>query len=86
MLNLSPEDHYQLRKMQMDTEKKSLELQKSRQDLERFVLDLEYKHGLIAEGKTLDAQTAKVNELISIPNSNGNGQKHVKELVAASAE
>ena len=85
MLELKPEDLYQLRKMQMDTEKRALELQKSQQDLDRFLLDLEHKHGLIAEGKTIDAKTATIREPGPNPNSKGNGTGHPKELISATA-
>jgi len=86
MLELNPDDLYQLRKMQMDTEKRTLELQKSQQDLDRFVLDLEHKHGLIAEGKTIDAKTAAIRESTPNPNNNGNGKGLTKELISATLE
>ena len=86
MLELKPEDLYQLRKMQMDTEKRVLELQKSQQDLDRFLLDLEHKHGLIAEGKTIDAKSATIREPAPNPNSNGNGKGDTKELISATVE
>ena len=86
MSELNPEDLYQLRKMQMDTEKRTLELQKSQQDLERFVLDLEHKHGLIAEGKTIDAKTATIREPAPSAMNNGNGKGHTKELISAAVE
>ena len=88
MLDLTPEDLYQLRKMQMDTEKKALELQKSQQDLDRFVLDLEHRHGLIAEGRTLDIKTESIKEPMPTPNHNGNGNEkgHTKELLSTATE
>ncbi len=86
MLDLTPEDLYQLRKMRMDTEKKALELQKSQQDLDRFVLDLEHKHGLIAEGRTLDIKTESIDEPMPTPNHNGNGKGHTKELLSTATE
>ncbi len=88
MLELTPEDLYQLRKMQMDTEKKALELQKSQQDLDRFVLDLEHRHGLIAEGRTLDIKTESIKEPMPTPNhnGNGNGKGHTKELLSTATE
>ena len=86
MFELTPEELYQLRKMQMDTEKRALELQKSQQDLDRFVLDLDHKHGLIAEGKTIDAKTATIREPVPNPNKNGNGKGHTKELISAAVE
>ena len=86
MLELSPEDLYQLRKMQMDTEKRTLELQKSQQDLDRFLWDLEHKHGLILEGKTIDAKTATIREAAPNPHNNGNGKGPTKELISATLE
>ena len=86
MLNLTPEDLYQLRKMQMDTEKKALELQKSQQDFDRFVLDLEHKHGLLAEGRSLDIKAASIKETVPSTGHNGNGKGHAKELLSTTAE
>jgi hypothetical protein len=39
MAELNPEERYQLRKLQMDIDKRGLELQKAQQDLDRFVLE-----------------------------------------------
>lgn len=86
MLDITPEDLYHLRKMQMEIGKKALELQKSQQDLDRFVLDLEHKHGLIAEGRTLDLMTESIKEPMPAPNHNGNGKGHAKELLSSTAE
>ena len=88
MLGVAPEEIYQLRKMQMDTEKKALELQKSQQDLDRFVSDREHKHGLIAEGRSLDIKTESIKEPIPTPNhnGNGNGKGHTKELLSTATE
>jgi hypothetical protein len=57
MAELNPEDRYQLRKLQMDVDKRGLELQKAQQDLDRFVLELEHKYGLIGEEKAIDPQS-----------------------------
>ena len=43
MSELNPEDRYQLRKLQMDVDKRSLELQKAHQELERSILEMEHK-------------------------------------------
>jgi hypothetical protein len=51
--------------------------------LDRFVLDLEHKHGLIAEGKTLDIKAAVKAETNSAPSHNGNGKGNSKELLSA---
>jgi len=85
MIDLTPDDRYQLRKMQMDTEKKALELQKSQQELDRFVLDLEHKHGLLAEGKTLDIKSASIKEPPSSPTHNGNGKGNSKDLLSTTS-
>ncbi|MBI2855657.1 MAG: hypothetical protein HYX93_02285 [Chloroflexi bacterium] len=60
MIELSPEDRYQLLKAQMDSDRKALEARKAQQDVERLVLEMEHKYGLIAEGKTIDPRTASV--------------------------
>ncbi len=86
MVQLDPEDRYQIRKMQMDTDKRSLELRRSQQDLERFVLELEHKYGLIAEETTIDPATATVREPISGGKRNGNGKGHPEALVTALVE
>jgi hypothetical protein len=41
--------------------------------LDRFVLELEHKYGLIGEEKTVDPRTATVKKPLSAPNSNGKG-------------
>jgi hypothetical protein len=74
MVELSPEERYQLRKLQMDIDKRSLELQKAQQDLDRFVLELEHKYGLIGEEKTIDARTGTIKKPLPAPNSNGKGR------------
>jgi len=84
MLELSPDDRYQLRKMQLDVDKRGLDLQKAKQDLERMVLELEYKYGLIAEAKTIDSKTATVKE--AVPGRNGNGHGDSEMLLTAVVE
>jgi hypothetical protein len=74
MIELNPEERYQLRKLQMDVDKRGLELQKAQQDLDRFVLELEHKHGLIGEEKTIDPRTATIKKLLPVPNGNGKGR------------
>ena len=49
-VNLSSEDFYQLRKSQMDADKRVLDAQKAQQELERLLLELERKYGLLADG------------------------------------
>ena len=86
MVELDPEDRYQLRKMQMDTDKKSLDLRRAQQDLDRLMLELEHKYGLIAEERTIDPATATVREPVASGKRNGNGKGHPEALIAAAAE
>jgi hypothetical protein len=74
MVELNPEERYQLRKLQMDIAKRSLELQKAQQDLDRFVLELEHKYGLIGEDKTIDPRAATIKKPLPAPNNNGKGR------------
>ena len=84
MLDLAPEDLYQLRKAQMDADKKVLEAQKAQQELERVVLELEYKCGLLAEGKTIDPRTATIQGAFPVRRGNGKGPAEI--LAAASVD
>jgi hypothetical protein len=74
MVELNPEERYQLRKLQMDIDKRGLELQKAQQDLDRFVLELEHKYGLIGEEKAIDPRTATIKKPLPVPNGNGKGR------------
>lgn len=60
MVELNAEDRYQVRKLQMDVDKKALEVQKSQQELDRFVLDMEHKYNLLEEGTSIDTKTGAV--------------------------
>src|ERR687896_1683780 len=71
MAELNPEERYQLRKLQMDIDKRGLELQKAQQDSDRFVLELEHKYGLIGEEEIIDPRTATIKNPLPVPNSNG---------------
>ena len=71
MSELHSEDSYQLRKVQMDADRKALEARKAQQELERLVLELEHKYDLIAEGRTIDPRTATIQGTPSIRKSNG---------------
>jgi hypothetical protein len=73
MAELNPEERYQLRKLQMDVDKRGLELQKAQQDLDRFVLELEHKYGLIGEEEIIDPRTATIKKPSPVHNSNGKG-------------
>jgi hypothetical protein len=74
MADLNLEERYQLRKLQMDVDKRSLELQKAQQDLDRFVLELEHKYGLIGDEKAIDPRTATIKKPLPVPNGNGKGR------------
>ena len=71
MSELHSEDSYQLRKAQMDADRKALEARKAQQELERLVLELEHKYDLIADGRTIDPRTATIQGTPSIRKSNG---------------
>ena len=71
MQHLSPEDQYQLRRAQMDADKKALEAEKTQQELERIVLDLEHRYGLLATGQVIDPRKATIDGRLSIERSNG---------------
>ena len=62
----------------MDVDKRGLELQKAQQELERSVLDLEHKYGLIGETRTIDPRSATIKE--PHPTRNGNGKGQTQEL------
>ena len=84
MQDLSPEDFYQLRKSQMDADKRALEAQRAQQELERLVLELEHKYGLLAEGKSLDPRTAAIRGGPSA--RRGNGKESVEALMIATPD
>ena len=84
MSELNPEDRYQLRKLQMDVDKRGLDSQKAQQDLERFVLELEHKYGLIGETKTIDPRTATIKW--PMPTGNGSRKDQTEALLAAVIE
>lgn len=71
MHDLNPEDRYLLRKAQMDADKKDLESQKAHQDLERLVLEIEYRTGIIAGGGSLDPRTGVIQGTTLSRKNNG---------------
>ena len=71
MSELHSEDSYQLRKAQMDADRKGLEARKAQQELERLVLELEHKYGLIADGRAIDPRTATIQGTPLTRKSNG---------------
>ena len=78
MLCQNPEDRYQLRKLQMDVDKRGLELQKVQQDLERSVLEMEHKYELIGGTKIIDPRTATIKDTPAT--RSGNGKVQAEEL------
>ena len=71
MSELHSEDSYQLRKAQMDVDRRGLEARKAQQELERLVLELEHKYSLIADGRTIDPRTATIQGTPQTRKSNG---------------
>ena len=84
MLDLSPEDRYQLRKAQMDADKRALEAQKAQQELERLTLELEHRYGLLAEGRSIDPRTATIQG--SSPARRSNGKESPEALIAVAID
>ena len=84
MPELNPEDRYQLRKLQMDVDKRGLELQKAHQDLERSILEMEHKYGLIGGSTTIDPRSATINEPPA--GRSGNGKGRAEDLRTAVVE
>jgi hypothetical protein len=78
MSELTSDDSYQLRKAQMDADKRALEARKSQQELERLVLEMEHKYGLIAYGRTIDPKTATIQG--TTPTHRGNGKESQEAL------
>jgi hypothetical protein len=60
MAEFDSEDRYHLRKLQMDVDKKELDVQKAQQDLDRYILDLEHKYGLMTQENAIDPRTATI--------------------------
>jgi hypothetical protein len=83
MQELNPVDRYQLRKAQMDTDKTRLDAQRSEQELQRVILELENKYDLIAEGETVDPITATIQGQPGNRRGNGKGSGEAFALVTA---
>ncbi len=80
MLEINADDRYQLRKVQMDVDKKSLEAQKANQELERLILELEHKYGLISNDQNIDPRTATIYGEINT-NKKGTGKELLESIV-----
>ena len=83
MQELNPVDRYQLRKAQMDADKKRLDAQRSQQELQRVILELENKYDLIADGGTVDPITATIQ--VQPGNRRGNGKGSEEAFALATA-
>lgn len=60
MQEITPEDRYHIIKAQMDADKKLLESKKAQQDLDRLMLELDYKYGLITTGRSIDPRSGDI--------------------------
>ena len=85
MSDLDSDDSYQLRKAQMDTDRKGLEARKAQQEMERLVLELEHKYGLIADGRTIDPRTATIQGVPNTRKSNGKETQEALETTTLEA-
>ncbi len=83
MSELSPEDRYQLRKLQMDVDKKGLEVQKAQQDLDRLVLELEHRYGLLGEDITIEPRSGAIKGSVPPPR---NGKGRTEQLLTTMVE
>ena len=83
MQELNPVDRYQLRKAQMDADKKRLDAQRSHQELQRVILELENKYDLIADGGTIDPITATIQGQPGIRQNNGKASDEAFTLATA---
>ena len=83
MQELNPVDRYQLRKAQMDADKKRLDAQRAQQELQRVILELENKYDLIAEGGTVDPITATIQ--VQPGSRRGNGKESDEAFALATA-
>ena len=60
MRELHSDDSYLLRKAQMDLNRKTLEAKKAEQELDRLILDLEHRYGLLGTGDSIDPETGAI--------------------------
>ncbi len=84
-MEFEAEDRYQLRKVQMDADRRALEAKKAQQELERLVLELEHKYGLIADGRTIDPRTATIQGTPHVRRGNGKESQEALEPTALEA-
>ena len=86
MSEMQSEDRYQLRKAQMDADRRRLEAQKAQQELDRLVLELEHKYGLIADGRTIDPRSATIQGTAQSQTRKANGKEPQEALETATVE
>ena len=84
-MEFEAEDRYQLRKVQMDADRRALEAKKAQQELDRLVLELEHKYGLIADGRTIDPRTATIQGTSPVRRGNGKESQEALEPTALEA-
>ena len=63
----------------------ALEAKKAQQELERLVLELEHKYGLIADGRTVDPRTATIQGTSHVRRANGKESQEALEPTALEA-
>ena len=85
MSELNPEDRYQLRKLQMDVNKKGLEVQKAQQDLDRLMLEMEHKYGLQTGESTIDPKSGTIIGSAPVRNSKGRTEQLLSAMVEEAA-
>jgi hypothetical protein len=78
MAELNSDDRYQLRKLQLDVDKKELEVQKAKQELDRFILELEHKYDLMDPEQVIDPRTGTITG----SSAGRNGKDRTEELIA----
>ena len=85
MSELHSDDSYLLRKAQMDLDRKTLEAKKAEQELDRLILDLDHRYGLLGTGGSIDPKTGSIlpNDT-SNASSNGKVTPSVLEAITAS--
>ena len=84
-MEIEAEDRYQLRKVQMDADRRALEAKKAQQELDRLALELEHKYGLIADGRTIDPRTATIQGTSTVRRGNGKESQEALEPTALEA-
>ena len=86
MTEMQSEDRYQLRKAQMDADRRRLEAQKAQQELDRLILELEHKYGLIEDGRTIDPRSATIQGTPQPQARKANGKESQEALETTTVE